>query len=227
MTPTSCWPVLASSGVKPLRGLVTAVTILLVASAAAAAALAVTAFYRARLADRFLDHGDVSLLDDIDQADGLVQGTAILYLLTLIPTGILFIMWQHRYAKNADRLGGKLGLGPGWAIGGWFIPVAGPVLAAVQLSQAARQSDDRRGVGFIPAWVVAWFIGGTVGWVGAAMRPDNDNPGDLRDFARADRVTGVGAALIAVAGVLAVVMVRQLSAGQTRAAQRRAAALTG
>ncbi len=217
---------LASSGVKPIGGLATGVIILLIGATAASAALAAAAFYRAGLADRLLDGGRVTF-DDLNRADGLVQGTSILYLLALITSGIVWIVWQHRYASNAQRLGGKLGLRPGWAIGGWFIPLAGPVLAAVQLSQAVRDTDDRRGAGWlIPAWVVAWFAGGSAAGVGAAMRPDSEDPGDLRDFARADRVAGVGAALITVAGVLAVLMVRQLSSRQTRAAERRAVAIT-
>jgi len=217
--------VLASSGVKPIGGLATGVVILLLGATAASAALAVAAFYRARLADRLLDGGLVTF-DDLNRADSLVQGTSILYLLALITAGIVWIVWQHRYASNAQRLGGKLGLGPGWAIGGWFIPLAAPVLAAVQLSQAVRETDDRRAAGWlIPAWVVAWFVGGVIAAVGATMRPDSEDPGDLRDFARADCVAGVGAALITAAGVLAVLMIRNLSSRQTRAAERRAVAI--
>ena len=42
--------------------------------------------------------------------------------------GVVFIIWQFRHAKNAQVLGARGGLGPGWAIGGWFIPLANYVL---------------------------------------------------------------------------------------------------
>ena len=50
------------------------------------------------------------------------------------------------------------GLGPGWAIGGWFMPVANFVLPAVQLHQSSRKASDvaarrqgRRGQGIGPS----------------------------------------------------------------------------
>jgi hypothetical protein len=52
----------------------------------------------------------------------------------------LFITWQYRHAKNARLLGQQGGLGPGWAVGGWFIPLANFVLPAVQLFGASAMS---------------------------------------------------------------------------------------
>ncbi len=53
-----------------------------------------------------------------------------------------FIVWQFRHAKNARALGERGGLGPGWAIGGWFVPLANFVLPGVQIHQSSRMSDS-------------------------------------------------------------------------------------
>ncbi len=54
---------------------------------------------------------------------------------------MVFIIWQFRHAKNAQVLGAYGGLGPGWAIGGWFVPFANYVLPAMQMHQSSRASD--------------------------------------------------------------------------------------
>jgi hypothetical protein len=177
-------------------------------------------FYRSNLLDRVLDGRRVSF-EDVERADNLVQGTLILYVLGFLTTGIVFIVWQYRFAKNAERLTGPLGLRPGWAIGGWFIPLAAPVLAAIQLDQADRRSGGRRPHGdrarpLVIAWLVAWYLGVIVFVVATAVRPDyDDNDIDAaRDFVQADRIAAAGFALIVAAGVLAVLIVRKVSARQ-------------
>ncbi|MDX2404966.1 DUF4328 domain-containing protein [Streptomyces microflavus] len=40
-------------------------------------------------------------------------------------TGILFILWFHRTRRNAEVFDPSVQkMGPGWAVGGWFVPVA-------------------------------------------------------------------------------------------------------
>lgn len=43
--------------------------------------------------------------------------------LLVLPTGVLVILWMRRMAQNLRTIG-RTGLtwGPGWAIGGWFVP---------------------------------------------------------------------------------------------------------
>ncbi|MEU0161386.1 DUF4328 domain-containing protein [Streptomyces sp. NPDC006261] len=43
----------------------------------------------------------------------------------LLITGILFILWFHRARRNAEVFDlGAQKMGPGWAVGSWFVPVA-------------------------------------------------------------------------------------------------------
>ncbi len=83
---------------------------------------------------------------------------------------VLHIIWAWRSAHNARALG-RTGarLGPGWAIGAWFIPVANFVLVYLVFSDLWRSSDPdtepgdgwRRlpGSPLVRLWTVA-YIGG-------------------------------------------------------------------
>ena len=41
----------------------------------------------------------------------------------LLACAILFLAWFHRAFRNAFACGLRFFRGPGWAIGGWFLPV--------------------------------------------------------------------------------------------------------
>jgi hypothetical protein len=43
--------------------------------------------------------------------------------LALTALGVLFLMWQHRAATRARRLGYPATHSPGWGVGAWFVPV--------------------------------------------------------------------------------------------------------
>lgn len=207
-----------------LAGLAVALTILLAITALAAAGMAYAFFDRAGLVSN--DTIDFSDLAAIESADDLVAVLTTLYLLLTVATAVVFIIWQYRHAVGATRLGARLALGPGWAIGGWFIPLANLVLPALQMGGSARASDPRRPgrvPPIIPAWAVAYALGAILTGVAGALRPnDSFSDGDLDDFATSDRIAAVGSLVLALAGVLAIVLVRQLTAAQQRAFERRA-----
>ena len=83
-------------------------------------------------------------------------------------TGILFVIWQYRHSRNAQSLAGPGGLGPPWAIAGWFIPLAALVLPGVELYQSSQASSppvpgggprSGKGSGLVIAWMVASALG--------------------------------------------------------------------
>ncbi|MEU8003985.1 DUF4328 domain-containing protein [Catellatospora sp. NPDC049111] len=47
-----------------------------------------------------------------------------LSLLASLLAAAAFVVWLHQARRAAGRLGGALEWAPGWAVGGWFIPVA-------------------------------------------------------------------------------------------------------
>jgi hypothetical protein len=122
--------------------------------------------------------------------------------------------------------------GSGWAIGGWFIPLANYIIPELQLFRSAAASDPDaappagRAPQVVVAWWVLWATGALLFAVGRSMHPSGDvtfgNLSDKADqFANGDRVMAVGLLLTAAAAVLAMVMVRTLSARQELALSRR------
>lgn len=145
---------------------------------------------------------------------------------------MVFIIWQFRHAKNAQVLGARGGLGPGWAIGGWFVPLGNYVLPGVQLHQSSRASDlaGRRqggrghGSGLVILWAILFGLA-SFAFVGEGVLPSTDDEGnfeittveDLEASASSDRTMAVGMVLYAIAAVAAIFMVRALSAKQAEA----------
>ena len=103
---------------------------------------------RARSADSFVNTTDT------------VLGVAVL---VLAPC---FVVWLWRAAKNQQALGRQPErLSSGWAIGGWFIPLANfaiPVLVVQDLwrgSDAAIAAGDPRWRIAERSWLVGWWWG--------------------------------------------------------------------
>jgi hypothetical protein len=214
--------------VKPLKGLATAVEVLLAVTGLAAVGAAIAFFHRASLVNDFTGFGGVSV-QDVSDADSQVSGFGGFLSLCLIATMVLWIIWQFRHAKNAEALRGNYGLAPGWAIGGWFVPIAWWVLPQLQLFQAAKASDpdlpagqpaaSGRAPGSVTAWWVSFDLAWILFWSASVLRPSkNDFDFDLDRFVRADRVQGFACLLWIVAAVIAILMVRALSDRQMRAA---------
>jgi len=55
--------------------------------------------------------------------DLFYRGVAVVQLVALVVTVVLFIRWFHRAYRNLGVLGGLPRYGAGWAIGGWFVPI--------------------------------------------------------------------------------------------------------
>jgi hypothetical protein len=194
----------------------------------------VALLHRASVVNDFTGFGGVTV-SDVSDADSQAGGAVGLLQFGLLATGIVWIIWQFRYAKNAQALRGNYGLAPGWAIGGWFIPFGNLVLPQLQLLQAAKASDPNLPVGqpaasgtapsSLIAWWVAYDLAGLLFGIGSVMRPNKDDFNfDLDRFVRADRVSAFACMLYIAAAVLAIVMVRALSDRQTRAATSAAPA---
>ena len=208
---------------QPLGGLATALTILLVLAAIAELIAAAAFFNRAAVLDTNFDFQDLS------DADDAVGGAFLFVILAFLACGILWMIWQYRHAKNAVALGQQGGLGPGWAIGGWFVPLGNFVLPQLQLTQAAKASDPDAppGAGRVPPIVMIWWglfvlqaiVGAASGRFGA--NDDFDSFDSIDDFQSADRIAGVGSLIAAFAAVVALLVVRSLSARQQRAVDAR------
>jgi hypothetical protein len=217
--------------IQPLGGLTTAVTILLGLPTAVSLVAAFQLFDRASLLAVYQDAPITPLmLDVVEGADTTVTGWLLLFGVVYLATGTVFIIWHHRYASNAVILRGPLTLGPGWAVGGWFIPLANFVLPFLQLNQSARASDpalpqgERPSRGTLPRIQTAWtstFVAAAVLFTASTWTrpstPSADASSTINAFTMADRAAGVAFLLYTVAGVLAVLTVRTLTRRQTEA----------
>lgn len=158
---------------------------------------------------------------ELDSIDLWVNAPVVVYLILVLFTAPTFIVWQYRHAKNARLLGQTEGLGPGWAIGGWFIPMANCVLPAVQLRGANRWSHpagSRPGSAsaLIIPWLACLAIGNTVVRVAAMGEPaESEGLGAYLDWiVTSDQIEAAGTVLMIAAAVLALCMVRTLTQQQ-------------
>jgi len=207
-----------------LAGLTNALTVLFVIGGGAALLAAIAFFNRASVLDDFGFGFDLTELSD---ADNSVRRAMVLVSLTALASLVVVIIWQFRHAQNAERLRGPLGLGPGWAIGGWFIPIGSMFLPGMQIGQAAKASGGRLPL-LVPLWVVLFDIAFVFYAAGSTTRPGNDelitaaNVRDaINDFQRGDRLSGVAMLFGIAACVAGIAMVRALAARQQQATGAR------
>ncbi|HWG99547.1 MAG TPA: DUF4328 domain-containing protein [Pilimelia sp.] len=81
---------------------------------------------------------------------------------TVLAAGVVTIIWLYRARRNLDAFPDVYpGMAAGWAIGGWFIPIANWVIPCRVVYQVARASLDRApGVGaLVGVWWTAWLLG--------------------------------------------------------------------
>jgi hypothetical protein len=206
---------------KPIKGLATALSVLLAITAVAALLLALAFFNRASI----LDDPFGASFDELQSSDDAVAGGGGFLILGLLVTGIVWLIWQYRHAKNARALGQTDGLGPGWAIGGWFIPLGNWVIPQLQLKQAAEASDPsgaRKAPPIVIVWWVLWVVGAVAGF-GSGNRGEEEisSIDDIDSFQSADQIAGASLFVFLAAAIAAIVMVRTLSRRQHEAAAAR------
>jgi hypothetical protein len=215
-----------------LRGLVVAVTAVVLGSSAGFAFSAVARIHRASLIGDAINSGSPDF-DALQQADRFVAVSGSVSFLALLGGAVLWIIWQYRYVSNARQLG-VVELGPGWAIGGWFIPCANLGIVPTQLAQASEASDPgrfggapRRGLALIVVWALFWIGASIVTAVDGNVSFGSDDPFTARtpqEVRDNDRSTAFSQVLFMVAGVVGVAMIRALSSSQAEARARHAAA---
>jgi hypothetical protein len=211
----------------PADGLGIATTILLGIMAVLALVVAATQFNEYVVVDDIINTtGDSSFGDLVDADDGRAAALGFFYL-GVVATGILFVIWQYRHSRNAQSLAGPGGLGPAWAIAGWFIPIANYVLPGIELHQSSRASSppvpgggprSGKGSGLVIAWMVTFALGWLAlsgnFWLGTS---DDGFAGTDPDDVKTLLVLGtLGGVLLTAAAILAAIMVQSLTKKQTR-----------
>jgi uncharacterized protein DUF4328 len=236
-TPRPQYRIVGGPDFRPLDGVTTATAVLLGIAGLASLVGVYPFLNRVFTIHAYLD-GTATLAALADADDAVVALLTVNFLVT-VATGALFMVWQYRLAVNAELLRREpMSLGPGWAIGGWFIPFANFVLPYLQLRQSARATDpnlqrpqDVPVSGRVPRIVTAWtvlFVASTVLMaIGIGMRGRPEDARTSADparesglaFAQGDEVAALSMAVSVAAAIVAVIMVRSVTARQNKAIQ--------
>jgi hypothetical protein len=163
-------------------------------------------------------------IEEADANDQRQAAVGIIQFLLLIVTAILFIRWFKRAYENVDALGRERRYGTGWAIGAWFVPILNlwrPKQIANDIWRASNERADDEGVSpLLTLWWAAFLV---ANWIYYAAARVSFSAETVDEFRRAAVVYMVADGLDLVAAVLAIWVVRTITARQ--AADR--AALSG
>jgi hypothetical protein len=207
---------------RSLRGLTTALTWLFSAHIALTAVLIIGVLNHLRVLGDEEIGGLVLDTDAVNDANTLPAAMILLSGLVGLATFVLLIIWLYRAAKNNEALGRQNPrLGPGWAIGGWFIPIAWWVIPFIVLDDVWRGSDPAIPRGD-PNWrrsstmgaIWAWLVTAVIFTIPSAIASSTgdvraDEPEKVR---RDDILLIIGAIGAIVAAMLAIVVTRRVAA---------------
>jgi hypothetical protein len=147
----------------------------------------------------------------------------------LLLAGGLVIAWMWLVVRNQRFFPSPIEtLGAGWAVGGWFIPIANLVLPFRVMSQIVREELNGRWAAWaVAGWWSSWLSVLALGFLVAQGFGINDrpSPGDSweKQGAYFSSMLGTGlisAILIAAACYLLTVLIVGVSLGQTDRVQR-------
>jgi len=226
----------------PLAGLARALRVLLLVAAVLSALLAYLAV-RMRIELDHVERTDRLVGNAANEAVDAFFGGLSVFFLTLVGVGVLFAAWMYRAAKNNQGFQRPGALGPGWALGAWFIPFGSLVIPAIQLQQLWRGADGtvpRGDLGWrrvrssvqIWCWWASYVIGQTAVFSGFTLISRTDQPdAELTATALLEHLDDVRLGVIVfVAGQAVLVVAAALGAASIVALTRRqeaAAAVLG
>ena len=197
-----------------------------VALAGVTAALSVVSIWASRAARD--DARD--LLDDTITTEEFVERAAPYLLMSVVQavatatTAVLTMIWMFRIARNHRALHRGGTWGPGWAVGGWFLPPLLFVIPALMFRELWKASDPDVAVGggwrtnptspLIPLWFVLYsllplglLIGQSAGGLSLGAT-ENDMAQQVLD---GQNMTVVSAAVSVAGAVVYILLVRGLT----------------
>jgi len=157
---------------RALRALSTALTSLLAVTIVTAIGMTLLVVRRINLLDD-VDRGAFVSRDDLESVDTAVAATAVWTVLLGVAVFVVLVVFLFRASKNTALWSpAKARWGPGWTIGGWFIPIAAaviPGLVAAEIWRRSQPPDDsgmptpageqRASAGIVWAWWTCSIVG--------------------------------------------------------------------
>jgi hypothetical protein len=198
---------------RSARPLGTTLVVLLAVNIAVLAALAVFRLLEMGLIQRAA-RGELVSPAEALASDDRVGAASIAFVVVLIVSGIVWLVWQHRSQANlhATRRP-ELSYTPAWAVGWWLIPFANlvmPFQTVRELWKASRGDEDWKR---IPTWSVlgwwwaSWIATAVISRVAAATF---NGARSIDTVLTASRLFLLTAVLALVAAALAILVVRSI-----------------
>lgn len=159
--------------------------------------------------------------NDMLSAEAAVAAFTGLWLLALLTSGIVWIVWLHRSHRLVSATRGAASrYGQGWTIGAWFVPVANlwiPKQIHDDIWRRTRSTQEPATVTPLLHWWWALWIGSALVWGAAnSLPPPETFPHD--DWSLVYWGFGLSALTTTALSVIAVFTVRQLTARVAQAA---------
>ncbi|MGY1451830.1 DUF4328 domain-containing protein [Streptomyces sp. SS8] len=166
----------------------------------------------------------------LESAESLYSAAGVVQVAALVAAGIPFLMWFHRSRLNAQTFdAASQRMGAGWAVGGWFVPVVNlwfPKKIANDIWDASTPPGpdgtvrERLPGGLLNCWWLLWLLTWASGRFASHRYQDAQTPGELgsavSSYLFADGVD-------ILAAVLAILVVRRITAMQHTLQEHRAA----
>ncbi len=130
---------------------------------------------------------------EAEASDDRVAMVGVVWLVSWLVAGIVWLTWQHRAHRQLRQLGTQgLQFTPGWGVGWWFVPVANLWKPYQGIKELWVASDPEKGASdwrggkawtVLPWWWAAWLISGFLAWGSLGMDPETIDEFISRDYA--------------------------------------------
>ncbi|MFI5531082.1 DUF4328 domain-containing protein [Kitasatospora sp. NPDC051853] len=167
--------------------------------------------------------GSAGSSDEVVGPEAVAGLTSLLQLAALVASGVVFLCWFWRVRKNAEALAPHFPHRKrrAWAIWGWIVPIVS-LWFPLQMTQdvlraGSPQQAPGRGEGLIGGWWAAWIVSLMLGRIDQKLYLDAETD---EAYVTSFTVTPLADLADLVAAVLAILMVRRLTAAQEAAAAR-------
>jgi hypothetical protein len=184
-----------------------------------------------------LKNGTISS-DSAQSSEDRAAGLESSLLFVILFAGIAWLMWQRRAQANLSALGAEgLRFTPGWVVAWWLIPFANLAMPPQTMGELWRGSDPTAGAAdwkavkltpLLPLWWAAWLGRIVLSSIGASVGRN----GNVQSLISRSGWYVAADLMLAVAGVLAIALIRGVERRQKEKRERlqawsRAAVPTG
>ncbi len=217
-TPPADWQAPPAAVEPPVR-LASAIQVLLVASGVTyLAVIGLEAFGLAAIGSYLA--GNYAAIESLNAYDRLSIVINILTFGVLVATGVLWVVWQYRVAKQFP---GRTRRSPGWHAGSWFIPIVSLVYPYQNVSDLWGAIGRAR-----PRWLIVWWLAWVFGGLLSQLSLRISWSTTTIEALQSAMAVNILAELVSLVAVpFAVLVVRGITRGMTAAVTSRADAATG